>query len=279
MAGRLGGVRRVGLDLLVLTGARAPEQIDPIETAKELGIEVTSGHLAGAAARIFRVGGKARIRVSDQIVTPGRRRMSIAHEIGHYVLGHELPGEGDETSWFATSCEHRDKRQEREAEVVAVEHLMPEPMVKPYCAGTPVDLAAVRAIETRFVVSPVAAALRLVELSPEACAVVYSVGGRVDWMKPSRSFPAFFAKGTELHAGTLAVDAHASGMPASRRGRASAWLGTRQNIGPDTEIVEHALKIGEPGWGGVLSLLWIVRLETSAVGKRQVSDEQGRACR
>jgi Zn-dependent peptidase ImmA (M78 family) len=75
--------------------------------------------------------------------------MSIAHEIGHYVLGHELPGEGDERSWFATSCEHRDKRQEREAEVVAVEHLMPELMVKPYCTGTQVDMSAVRAIETR----------------------------------------------------------------------------------------------------------------------------------
>ncbi|MEP6866043.1 MAG: ImmA/IrrE family metallo-endopeptidase [Deltaproteobacteria bacterium] len=94
--------RRLGDELLVDVGARGPDHIDPIETAKHLGIEVTFGHLNGATARIFRNGAKARIRVSDRIVTVGRRRFSIMHEIGHYLLNHALPTEGDETSWFAT---------------------------------------------------------------------------------------------------------------------------------------------------------------------------------
>ena len=42
--------------------------------------------------------------------------MSIMHEVGHEVLGHELPTEGDAASWFRTSCEHRNKRDERELE-------------------------------------------------------------------------------------------------------------------------------------------------------------------
>ena len=99
MAG-LALARRLGDELLVDVGARGPAHIDPIETAKHLGIEVTFGHLNGATARIFRKGAKARIRVSDRIVTVGRRRFSIMHEIGHYLLNHALPTEGDDASWF-----------------------------------------------------------------------------------------------------------------------------------------------------------------------------------
>ncbi len=55
MAG-LALARRLGDELLVDVGARGPAHIDPIETAKHLGIEVTFGHLNGATARIFRKG-------------------------------------------------------------------------------------------------------------------------------------------------------------------------------------------------------------------------------
>ncbi len=134
MARRRSRPRQVAHDLLARIGARTPEQIDPILTAKELGIEVAFGHLEGAAARIFRIGAKARIRVSDRIVTKGRQRVSIAHEIGHYTLGHELPNENEAASWLAASCGSRSKREERDAEILAVEHLTPEPMVAPYCA-------------------------------------------------------------------------------------------------------------------------------------------------
>ena len=124
MARRRSRPRQIAHDLLTRIGARTPEQIDPILTAKELGIEVAFGDLAGATARIFRIGGKARIRVSDQIRTEGRRRVSIAHEIGHFALGHELPNEGDRASWLKASCAYRSKRDERDAEILAVEHIV-----------------------------------------------------------------------------------------------------------------------------------------------------------
>lgn len=256
MARRLSRSRELARDLLVLVGARTP---DPIETAKELGIEVTFGHLDGATARIFRIGSKARIRVSDQIVTQGRKRLSIVHEIGHHVLGHEIPNEGDAASWFRCSCARRDKNEERDADVLAVEHLAPEAMVAPYCVGRPVDLHAVRAIEQRFVASPVMAAIRFVELSPEACAVVYSERGRIVWMKPSKTFPGYFGKGTAIPTESIAAECFDRGTieRATRTQSASIWFGARSRIAPDVEIVEHAMVVPEPGWGGVLSLLWI----------------------
>src|SRR5262249_9191148 len=160
---------------------RAPAHIDPVETARWLGIKVARGSLTGATARIYRVGQRAaRIRVSEAIVQPGRLRFSIAHELGHYVLGHAVP------SQFDGACAGNDNH-EREADVFATEHLTPEAMVRAHCALSPVDLERARAIAHLFEVSTVAAALRLVELSSEPCAVVYSEGGQVRWTRSSRS--------------------------------------------------------------------------------------------
>jgi hypothetical protein len=251
--------RQIAHDLLVRVGARNPEDIDPILTAKDQGIEVAFGHLDGAAARIFHIGGKARIRVSDRIVTKGRQRVSIMHEVGHFALGHELPQEGDAASWLKTSCSHRSKRDERDADILAVEHLTPEPMVSPYCAVKPIDLNAVRTIERVFVASPVMSAMRLVELSPEPCAVVYSVRGIVRWMKPSRSFPGYLTGGMHLAPESVAFGYFDRGalidVPTPMRAR--AWLGMNRHVTADTQIIEHAMVIPEPGWGGVMSLLWL----------------------
>jgi Zn-dependent peptidase ImmA (M78 family) len=259
MARRLSRARQVARDLLVEVGARTPDQIDPIETAKEKGIEVTFGHLSGATARIYRIGTKARIRVSDQIVTEGRRRRAIMHEVGHYVLGHRLPEEGDLMSWFHVSCKRRNKSEERDADIVAIEHLTPEPMVKPYCVTTPVDLEAVRPIETVFRASRVMSAMRFAELSPESCAVVYSKGGRVVWMKPSRAFPSHLKEGTPLETSSLAGTYFANGQlrdtPQPRF--ASSWFPSSSKIAPNAELIEHAAVVPEPGWGGVLSMLWL----------------------
>jgi hypothetical protein len=75
------------------------------------------------------VGGE-RFRVSDDIVKEGRRHTSITHDVGHFALGHQLPTEGDPSSWFKASCEYRSKRDERDADILAIEHLTPAPMAR-----------------------------------------------------------------------------------------------------------------------------------------------------
>jgi hypothetical protein len=251
--------RELARKLLVLTGAHTPDRIDPIASAKELDIEIAYGQLIGAKARIFRVGAQARIRVSDQIVTVACERATVAHELGHFVCGHELARDGDGQSWLRTSCERRTHRIEREADVFSVEHLTPEPMVLPYCRRTPVDLFTVNEIERVFRVSPVLAALRLVELSTEACAVVYSEHGHVRWMRGSSTFPTRLPFGTRVAPGSIA-QRHFEGRVLSGDPQtcpAPAWLG-RQCCGVDElELAEHSVIIPEPGWGGVMSVLWL----------------------
>jgi hypothetical protein len=249
-------VEQLAHGLLVRVGATRPEHIDPIKSAQALDLEVTFGHLPGATARVCRQGSRARIRVSDEIVLPGRRRFSIAHEIGHYLLGHAVASADRASSWARTACDQRPRHEEREADIFAVAHNMPEAMVRAHCALSPANLYTSRAIAATFQASPVASALRLVDLSPEACAAVYSADGRVQWMKRSKSFPFRLAYGTKLDPESLAFTIFASSFVQheSRPLHLSTWFGSRSHH-PLSKIVEHAEMVPEPGWGGVLSVL------------------------
>lgn len=132
-------------------------------------------------------------------------------------------------------------------------------MVSPYCAVARVDLDAVHMIERVFTASPVMSAMRLVELSPQACAVVYAERGVVKWMKPSRSFPTYVEPGTKLEPGAIAYGFFDRGrmIESAVPMDARTWLGSSAKLSACTEIIEHAMVIPDPGWGGVLSVLWI----------------------
>jgi Zn-dependent peptidase ImmA (M78 family) len=238
-------------ELLLELGMNEPAKIDPFVVLARRQIPIIYGKLDGATAQLSRHRDRAIIRISDQIVQLGRVRFSIAHEIGHYLLGHGILGEG-----IAEATELHTRHQEREADVFASEFLMPEELVRPFCDRTPIDLTSVGAVAETFRTSIVSAAVRYVELSPAPCAVVYSEAGFVEWAKRSRSFPARIPAQLEVGPRALAFDYFASGTidVAPRVMPASAWLGRWLPLAI-TSLVEHAAVVPEPGWGGVLSLL------------------------
>ena len=245
-------VRRLAREVLWECGMNEPSKIDPFVVLARRGIRIIYGRLDGPTAQIFRDGDRAIIRVSDQIIQVGRLRFSIAHEIGHYLLGHRIPNE-----LTADAAGPYTAQQEREADVFATEFLMPEELVRPFCDRTPIDLGVVRAIAETFRCSIVAAAVRSVELSSAPCAVVYSEHGIVDWAKRSRTFAGRIPTQLKIGPGAVASDYHARGVidTAARMVPASAWLGTGRVASPVDSLVEHAVIVPEPGWGGVLSLL------------------------
>ena len=134
-------------------------------------------------------GDRARIRISDAIVLPGRRSFTTAHAVsGTKSAGHACPSRRRcSNAWIDHACGRRGSIEERESDVFATEHLTPEPWARPYCIVPTVDLAAVHAIVRVFPVSPVMAAMRFVELTHHACAVVYAERGLVKWFKASRA--------------------------------------------------------------------------------------------
>jgi Zn-dependent peptidase ImmA (M78 family) len=257
--GRRAWIRKEALRALALAGATGPDQIDPVRTAKVYDIDVAYGGITGAAERISMVGGRARIRISDAIVQPGRRAFTLVHGIGHKVCGHTIARDGDVEGWIRSACGRRGSVEEREADVFATEHLTPEPWVRPYCTTPTVDLDAVHTIARVFPVSPVMAAMRYVELTDHACAVVYAERGQVKWFKGSRAFPGRIERGAHVPERSSARAYFDSGVisDAAHPLAACAWLPWSQRIEATTELIEHEMIVPEPGWGGVLVILWI----------------------
>jgi hypothetical protein len=248
---------RVARDVLRECGADEPRKINPFTIVGRRPITVKYGGLEGATARIFHIDGRAVMRISDSIVQEGRRFFSVAHEMGHFLLGHKLPSEAEID---ADSCAPLYSGwQEREANAFTVEHNTPAEWVRPYTEGPLTGLDAVRAIAKDFPCTIVSAALRYVELSSKACAAVYSERGCVQWAKGSRSFPGRIPSQMRIGSGSIAADYHAHGVvdAAPRSMSPRAWLGSMSRIADSTTIIEHAEVVPEPGWGGVLSLLWV----------------------
>lgn len=242
--------RRLAREALWECGIDEPAKIEPLAIVGRRRIVVIYGKLDGATAQILRHGERAIIRVSDEIVQVGRVRFTIAHEVGHYLLGHRIPSELDRDVALPFSA-----HQEREADVFATEFLMPGAWVAPLC-GRAADLAAVRTIAETFRTSIVASAVRLVEVSPASCAVAYSKEGRVVWAKGSRMFPGRIPEELRIGRGALAFD-YKEGTALDAGPRvvpARAWFGVNGADADDT-LVEHAVVVPEPGWGGVLSIL------------------------
>lgn len=254
MAGGVyGWIRAAARQGLTLSGATRPDHIDPVRVAKALDVDVVEGGIDGATERITMFRGRARIRVSNQIVLAGRRQFTIAHAIGHHVAKHVVAAGADVDGWIDAACSGRTKRDEREADVYATEMLTPADWVRTHCDVTRIDLDSVHVIARTFPVSPVMAAMRLVELSPRACAVVYSENGVARWAKGSRSCPRLIERGAAVPGRSIASGTGT--LEAPRRSAARAWFPLSARMSPAAEAVEYALRIPEPGWGGVLSLI------------------------
>ena len=239
-------------------GVESAEHIDLQAIAAHVGASIVHSpamSMASASARLARVGERAIIRVSEHIKHEGARRFSIAHELGHLVLGHEesmsvlcpeLPPQRG-ADGLATGLE-------AEANAFASELLMPEALVRRRCEVSPVSLDVPRAIARDFRVSLLAATRRFVELTPERCAFVFTSDGAVRWATRSATFAPIIATGRRIDRDAVAFDVHRGRQhDQAQEVPAAAWLDMSDDGG--SEIIEHSTAV--PELGAVASLLWI----------------------
>ncbi|MFN8185465.1 MAG: ImmA/IrrE family metallo-endopeptidase [Gaiellales bacterium] len=122
----------------------------PVEAIAEdlLGLRVLDGalHCSGLLLPAER---EIWVNEAETAASPGRRRFTIAHELGHWVCqvceGHSAPVYCRDTDL----AEAADRALEREANVFAAELLMPEPDVRGVRRGASVaDVAARFAVST-----------------------------------------------------------------------------------------------------------------------------------
>jgi len=242
-------------ELLKEYGVESAEHIRLEDIAYDLGVRIVEGPLTGAAARLVRYGKHGTIRVSNAEEYSTRKRFSIAHELGHFVLVH-----GYSLEYVSSDLDMHDWYQadgiERVANAFAGELLLPRFLVEKRCDVRSVDFNPVRAIADEFQASLTATAIRFVRFCPEACAILFSLGSKIRWVYKSKSFWPYIKTGKLLDKRTLAWDFF-NGKPLHEEPEdvdADAWLDS-DRLGDIEEVVEHSL--GFSNLGGVLTLIWM----------------------
>jgi hypothetical protein len=241
-------------------GVRAAAHVRVEAFAAVLGAEIVEAPLDGATAQLVRAGTRALIVISDRVRDPAARRFSVAHELGHLVLGHPSRNLA-ELCAPARRLGARDRHEgaardpEAEANAFAAELLMPSQLLQRRCEVSPVDLAVPLAIAMEFQVSILASAIRFAELTSERCAAVLSKRGTVRWVAPSATLTKEIARGCRVDPSSVAWDFFQCGeiddRPQPVPVPADAWFETSAEV----EIYEHS--IASRDLGTVLSMVWV----------------------
>jgi len=250
---KLRRARRVAAELVASYGIERPDQLEDV--AWLLRARVVDGGLDGSLARVARFHKTARIRLSRNHVEPGQRRFSIAHELGHLLLGHGGAAMCTRASDVQAHYEG-GKLREQEANVFAGDFLLPTKLVARRCDVSPIHFGVVENIAEEFGTSLVATSIRFAELTPERCAVVLSQQGKVRWVVRSKTFWPKVHRGQPLLPWSVAADYFRGKTLAAECQAidATAWIDGELLRGP-AEIYEHARAV--PSISGVLSLIWI----------------------
>jgi hypothetical protein len=235
---------------------RVPMEIDIEAIAALRGAYVREEVLSGCDGRLVKKGKQGIISVKKDIPEVGRRRFTIAHELGHFEL-HGTDGEWKicvEKDFQLLSQQANPK--ESEANVFAAELLMPEPMFKPLCQRSTPDLSLIETLAQEFRTSLSATALRYITFCPYRCSIVVSRASRIDWYKSTEGFGYWIERETKLDQDTLAADFFAGRkvpdtmQPVS----ASSWI--------QSPRISRLSYLKEQSWafknyGYVLTLLWL----------------------
>jgi len=233
-------------------------KVDLYLLAGQLGltiVEVESKSFEGALLRSSRTL-SGRILVRSGIRELGRRRFTIAHEIGHYILhgNRQMPcSPGVIESW-----KEDQPTPEREADTFASELLLPTNEVTQYASKRWPLMEVVADVADHFGSSLMAAGRKFCDVASQACAIVWSSQRQIRWFHGSPTFAHFIEVGKEIDFDSIAYRAYErkplpnemEEVPAETWIK-SSWL--RQ----DAVVSEQTVPM--PSYDGCLSLIWVRR--------------------
>ncbi len=193
---------------------------------------------------------------NDQIVSPGRVRLTQAHELGHYMLHRNLQQsfECSQADLLQRGEEH--EALEKQADDFACNLLMPMTQFRTSTAGAQINFEILSDASTKFGVSLTAASLRWIRSTEESAILVLSRDGYIDWSVSSSkamSNGAYIKTRktvVELPEGSLAADEHKTMCRVGERIALKTWF---QHAHPDA--IAREMKICCDNYGYTLSLL------------------------
>ena len=176
----------------------------------------------------------------------GRKRFTIAHEFGHYIL-HRHQQDRFECGDDDIEIGDNDERDiEAEADLFASTLLMPLDDFRRQVDGQPISFDLLGHCADRYGVSLTAAALRWTEIAPKRAVLVASRDDHMLWAKSNKAAlrsGAYFAtrrNTIELPRDALAHSYNAFDMADSRTGRAQSWFAREPATMPITEMTRVA---------------------------------------
>ncbi len=200
---------------------------------------------------------------------PGRRRFSIAHELGHFGIPTHL------TAATGFRCHEVDLRRrsrdaairEWEANDFAAELLMPSHRFAADLSSRAITFATVDQLAAldMYDVSCTAAAWRVIQTSHEPCALFVAHEGQLNWAAYSRSWRYAQTERQRPFPDASAGAAVLRGESTVRHGEQvdpAVWLTSADGrwTAPDSiEVVESTHTV--PHHGLVLSLVWVIPAE------------------
>ena len=199
---------------------------------------------------------KGIIAIKRSIREEGRKRFTICHEVGHFIL----PGHGttdcvclteEVESWRKSMPE-----QELAANQFAAELLLPYQEIRPYVIKRDLTIVRAKEVSNEFHSSLTAACLKCVEVTEERCAVVLSTAGSIKWFRRNDNFGYFVrvnqrvsnaSYASQLFSG-MEVDEPFGFVPAD------AWLDS-ENLPSSLRIWEDSIFL--PSYDATLTILTI----------------------
>ena len=258
-------VRRCASDLLArLSVTTIP--VDPVQIAHHQGLAVAEGPLpSGVYGALWKKGNRFGIIVSDACPTPGHRRFSLAHELGHYHIDGHLDamfaGDTERVESAGEFLQDGKSPLEREADWFASELLVPASQLGSRIDEQPASIGTLQSLADEFQTSLTMMAIRHAELTGRATASILSRDGRVEWVFFSRrlarhDWSRALRRGDPVPPGTatlsLARDLPglSGGEKGSAAGPAREWF---EGASPYLQLEEDAVEMGS--YGRVLTLL------------------------
>jgi len=236
------GIETPGFNVAVLAGA--------------MGVIVREGGLENADAWLFRrPEGKGVLRICNQASSRARRRFSIAHELGHWVMHPHL------AQWkYCTETDLTDyvrSPEEVEANCFAATLLMPRFMMRGSMGSADPSFALIERITTEFETSITATARRFVELTKFPAILVCSVGGKVVWRVKSEAAKFYALASQDVPTASLSAKARTEGKSPTEQKVILPRFWLRDNpVANPREFFEDARY--HPRLDMTLSLLWFV---------------------
>ena len=176
----------------------------------------------------------------------GRKRFTIAHEFGHYILHRhqqDLFECGDDD---IETGDNNERDIEAEADLFASTLLMPLDDFRRQVDGQPISFELLGHCADRYGVSLTAAALRWTEIAPKRAVLIASRDDHMLWAKSNKAAlksGAYFAtrrNTIELPVDALAHSHNICGMGDTKIGHAQSWFSREPSSMPITEMTRAA---------------------------------------